>query len=299
MKIESHIYKQLGGHKKPGLVETMTYRRIFAQVEDAVTEAHWVAFHGEIGSGKTESVENCLDQLYKKYNKSVRFVNLYWPERSGINIAEVHNQIIFTLGEEMINNASPRRGKEVRAMQVLEILATAKSRGLHVVLIIDEAHELHYMTMKALKRLREYKFRGKRDLISIILIGQPKLEHKINSDREVKLRCYPYEVAYTQAERKQIALHHGGGIIEDEEAEELAARFHNLGDMLAAIRKGFIKAIALGDGFDLSCIEWPKAPPKQERKAVKVDESSVSEIEAKLLAKSGNQSSSSSIRKIS
>lgn len=291
MKIENHIYQHLGGRKQSGLVETMTYKRIFDQVEDAVTEAHWVAFHGEIGSGKTETVEDCLDKLYKKYNKSVRFVNLFWPERSGINIAEVHNQIIFSLGEEMINNSSPRRGKEVRAMQVLEILATAKARGLHVVLIIDEAHELHPMTMKALKRLREYKFKGRRDLISIILIGQPKLAHKINSDREVKLRCYPYEVDYTAAERAQIACHHGFGIVSPDDARELAERFTNVGDMISAMRAAFIKAIKMGDGFDLNYVEWPKAPPKQARKGVTVDESSVAEIEARLLAKASPSSS--------
>lgn len=287
MKIEKHLYNQLKLKKPTGLIKSVTYNRIMGELDDAITERHWVALYGKIGSGKTETVEDCLEVLNDKYSDNVRFINLFWPERSGINIAEIHNQIIYSYGEEYIGTASPKRGKEIRALQVLEIFLEMKERGHHPVLIIDEAHELHGNTLKALKRIREYRYKGKKDLLSIVLIGQPALKKKIDQDKEVRLRCYTYPVNYTKAEKIQIARAH----LNTDDIElttTIAEKYETVGDIISGIRKAMIQCWKMGDDrVHLSHFYFPKEIQQNSKTDQLVDEDALSKLESRIKGKGG------------
>ena len=285
MKIERSIYRHFGRPKPEGLTQTTTNRKINTFVHDAVTDAHWIAVHGPIMAGKTAAVGSALRKVQKKTRKNIRYVNLYWPDRRGITISEVLNQMIYTLGEEYIGRRSPRRGKEIRMYQVLDILIEAKSRGHHVVLQIDEAHELHGMTIKALKRLWEYDYKGESDLLTILLVGQPKLEHKIKADREVRKRCYLHEMKYKPEEKAIIAKHHASGLINNEIAATLADRLEQPGDIVYAIRKALLRCIKLDkERPELDDFTLPKQREqrkKEKPKRVKVDSSQLDRLEKK------------------
>ena len=41
-----------------------------------------------------------------------------------------------------------------------------------VVLVIDDAHELHASTLRGLKRVRELRWRGRKQLLGILLVGE-------------------------------------------------------------------------------------------------------------------------------
>lgn len=261
MKIESSLYERFGVTKPRGLATTPTMARTIRRVDDVVTDKHWIAIHGEIASGKTETVHNALEQARKQHAGNVRVVELYWPDRSGINIAEVLNQIIYTLGPEFIGTGSPKRGKEVRMYQVLDILVEAKRRGIDIVLVIDEAHELHIQTIKALKRLWEYKFKGDRDLLGIILVGQPPLEMKLRADMEVRLRAYRHEFAYDDTELATIASHVTKGMLTHDECVKVGKAFDRVGTMIAAIREAMVLADRMGEErLELRHIHMPEEP---------------------------------------
>lgn len=69
---------------------------------------------------------------------------------------------------------------EARFAQMHRALKTSHAAGNRHLLIIEEAHSLPIPTLKQLKRLRELEVGGFTKLISIILIGQPELLHKLS-----------------------------------------------------------------------------------------------------------------------
>ena len=287
MKIEKTLYRQFGAAAPAEIVPTNLVGKIMGKLEDVILDAHWLAIHGEILSGKTRTARHCMQQLQKKYNDRIEVVNLYWPERSGINISEVLNQIIFTLGKKYGNSGGrPRRGRELRMLQVLDILIEARRQDKYVVLIIDEAHELHTMTIKALKRIWEYEYAGQSDLIGILLIGQPALETKLASDKEVSERAYRMEFTYSRHEREMIAKHILQGMLSDDDIAQIAATYSEVGRIKSEIRKGMIKAETLGDeSLQMKHITLETIKRENDKRAekMKVNRRKMSEIEAGLL----------------
>ena len=80
----------------------------------------------------------------------------------------------------------------MRARKLHKVLVESSRAGFRHCLVIEEAHDLHMQTLKALKRFWELKD-GMRRLLSIILIGQTELRDKLSSTqsdvREVVQRC--------------------------------------------------------------------------------------------------------------
>jgi type II secretory pathway predicted ATPase ExeA len=287
MKIEKTLYRHFNAVQPAEMLETNLVNKVRSKIEDVILDAHWLAIHGEILSGKTKTVRYCFNQLQKKYNERIEVVNLYWPERTGINISEVLNQIIFTLGKKYGNSGgNPRRGKEMRMLQVLDILIEARRQDKYVVLIIDEAHELHTMTIKALKRMWEYEYAGQSDLIGILLIGQPALEMKLKNDKEVSERAYRLHFQHSQNERAQIAAHILSGMLNDDFAHQIAQTYSEVGRIKSEIRKGMIKAETIG-AYSLEekhiTLESVKRESEVRSEKVKVNRRALSEIEAGLV----------------
>lgn len=102
------------------------------------------------------------------------------------------------IAEAIISTVSPGTGvpssPEMRARKLHKVLVESSRAGFRHCLVIEEAHDLHMHTLKALKRFWELKD-GMRRLLSIILIGQTELQDKLSSTqsdvREVvpTLRC--------------------------------------------------------------------------------------------------------------
>ena len=109
----------------------------------------------------------------------------------------------------------------MRDRRLHQLLKDSNGAGMRHVLIIEEAHDLHTQTLKALKRFWELKD-GLKRLLSIILIGQTELMDKLGSNqadvREVVQRCVPVKLEPVK-----------------NPADFLAHRFNRAGADLAAI----------------------------------------------------------------
>lgn len=109
----------------------------------------------------------------------------------------------------------------MRDRRLHQLLKDSNGAGMRHVLIIEEAHDLHTHTLKALKRFWELKD-GLKRLLSIILIGQTELMDKLGSNqadvREVVQRCVPVKLEPIK-----------------NPAEFLAHRFERAGADLAAV----------------------------------------------------------------
>lgn len=145
------------------------FRRVWMDTADSLRVADVVravcedqgmmAVVGARGAGKSEAVRRSAP-------KDVQIVEPLSQDVSRIKAGDVVTSMIYDL-----SNESPARGMEARSRQVRRVLGEA-SRKAPVLLIIEECHFLHGMTVRALKRMRELRWMGKDRLFGVCLIGQ-------------------------------------------------------------------------------------------------------------------------------
>ena len=165
---------------------------------DAARHGNFLAVVGESGSGKSTLREDLIERL-KEDGDGVVIIEPYTLSMSGgqngkpMLARHIAEAIIATLAP----GASIPRSQEVRDRRLHKLLKDSNGAGMRHVLIIEEAHDLHPQTLKALKRFWELKD-GLKRLLSIILVGQPELMDKLGSNqadvREVVQRCVPVEL---------------------------------------------------------------------------------------------------------
>lgn len=284
MTTQFEIFKHFNVSRRDSLVKTKTWEYYRDVITSAIYDRAWIAISGPIGSGKTETTYSILDKW--REDRNTRVIDVFSPDRAGIKIAHVMNSIIYQIGQEFIASTSPRRDMEARTMQALNVLASARKNGVNVVVVIDEAHELHGNTLKAIKRIREHRFRGERNLLTVIMIGQPGLMAKLGRDEEVGLRCDAFEFQYTAAELAEIAHFHSYGMLNSEHCKTVAERFGKPLAIVHGIFKAMRNAYNLDDDrLTLEHFEFPeqrKQPPKTERKKISVDPGAAGKLKSKL-----------------
>lgn len=136
---------------------------------EAVDNNRMVAIVGPVGSGKTTALEAAIRQLQVR-DFALSQVQALDKER--IRIGAIMDALILDLSAQ-----KPRRNNEYRTRQLVQILRE-ESKSRKVCLIIDEAHTLHWKTMRALKALHELR-RGVKRMLSIVLVGQLPLKRKL------------------------------------------------------------------------------------------------------------------------
>ena len=146
------------------------------RIRDLVIEGNeFVIIVGKRGSGKSWTVK-------AEFGKSkVRQVVVRSSDKLRLLISDIERAMILDLSEE-----TPKRGGEIRARQLRRILGEASQKE-KIVLIIEEAHRLHGMTLRALKTLREMDWRGETELFAVVLVAQSDPMNKAGVS-EVRLR---------------------------------------------------------------------------------------------------------------
>lgn len=135
-----------------------TLKRLFKMAIDAKAMISVIAPYG---AGKTTAIESSLEGVH------CHALMLKLADKEHMGIHDIERAMIRRLSSEPI-----ARDRDTRALQVSRVVGEAARNGKPVVLIIEESHCMHYQTLRALKRIREYDYMGKRPLMSIILIGQ-------------------------------------------------------------------------------------------------------------------------------
>ncbi len=150
--------------------------RIKNLLKMAVNSGSMISVIGDRGMGKTEAITTALNQL------SARQVSVKSADKDHLLITDIEYAMILDLSE----NETPKRGREIRARQLRRILGEASAKQ-NVVLVVEEGHRLHPSTLRALKTLREMDWMGKKELFSVVLVGQsdPMAKRGVS---EVRLR---------------------------------------------------------------------------------------------------------------
>lgn len=134
-----------------------TLRRLFKMATEAKAMVSVIAPYG---AGKTTAIETALDGL------PCHHICLNLADKENMKVADIERALVRRLSQEPI-----ARDRDTRALQVSRVVGEA-GKSKPVVLIIEEAHVMHHSTLRALKRIREYDWMGRRPLLAVVLIGQ-------------------------------------------------------------------------------------------------------------------------------
>lgn len=161
-------------------------KQSLSKLKEALEEMEMLAMYGNVGVGKSTITGEFLEMLYG--DSSYQVSQIVSPDKAGLTISNIEAALI-----EDISDERPRRNRELRARQLHRLLGEASKRK-KIVLLIDDADLLHGQTLRALKRLMELRFARRERLLTIILVGQPSLAHKMEMMKEVGLRTRFHEV---------------------------------------------------------------------------------------------------------
>ncbi len=126
----------------------------------------FIAMTGDVGTGKTTLVHSLLDHL----DRGVRTVLIF---HTTITFTDLLKTILQELGL-----AGARENRMDLLHQLIQHLVLMRKRGETLLIIIDEAHKLPQWTLKELQIFCDLESK----VVQILLVGQPELEDKLNSE---------------------------------------------------------------------------------------------------------------------
>src|ERR1700689_2130027 len=143
----------------------------------------FIVLAGEVGTGKTTTLECLRDYLESQY---IEFAFLF---NSRVNCEQFFEMIAYDL-----NLPCARTSKTEVLFALNQLLVEQAQLGRTVVLIVDEAHNLEWDVLEEIRLLGNLENRNGK-LLQIILSGQPELDRKLDAPnlRQLKqrivLRC--------------------------------------------------------------------------------------------------------------
>jgi len=138
----------------------------------------FAALVGPTGAGKS----TLMDRITATKN-NLAVAKPRMCDTEALHAGAIYDALIYDFTKE-----TPKRSREARARQMIRALEAKQEAGEHALLMVEEAHRLHGSTPRALKSFYDEKLQGRR-LLSIVLVGQEPLAHKIGAMLEVKRRC--------------------------------------------------------------------------------------------------------------
>jgi len=143
------------------------HEEALARMEQAVEDRELLLLTGEIGSGKTTLSRALIDRLPENY-KPALIIN---PRLSP-------NQLLRTVARRL-GLQEPRYFKSDLVEQIFDAVFEQYQNGICPVLIIDEAHLIPSRESFEEVRLLTNLQLDKENMISVILIGQPELNRRL------------------------------------------------------------------------------------------------------------------------
>lgn len=139
------------------------------------SEEGFAVIVGEPGTGKTLTVRKFVDEL----PSNVEYAYILFPNLSP---EELFEAILEDFGIKSEGETKNRLFSKMR-----DFLIKKRLSGKKVLIIVDEAQNLPEETLEELRILSNLETSDQK-LLQIILLGQPELEEKLNSDRLRQLK---------------------------------------------------------------------------------------------------------------
>lgn len=156
------------------------HRYIEAAMLDSARHGGFLAVIGEVGSGKSVMRRKVIEQL--KHDGDTLVIYPQMIDKTRLTAASICDAIIQDISSEKC-----RVKLEDKTRQVQRLLLDRARTGYRACLIVEEAHDLTFNTLKYLKRFYELED-GYKKLLGIILIGQTELKDTFNESQNVDIR---------------------------------------------------------------------------------------------------------------
>ncbi|ACO03599.1 MAG TPA: DUF2075 domain-containing protein [Persephonella sp.] len=140
------------------------------------SEEGFAVIIGEPGTGKTITIRKFIHQL----GDDVEYAYILFPNLSP---EELLKAILEDFGIDVPSDSSKNKVFSL----LRDFLIQKKSEGKKIVIIVDEAQNLPVETLEELRILSNMET-DKEKLLQIILLGQPELEEKLESNQLRQLR---------------------------------------------------------------------------------------------------------------
>ncbi len=144
------------------------HKEAFAHLVYGIKERRgFIEITGEVGAGKTTLCRALLNE----FEENVKIALILNPFLSDI-------ELLKSINEELFIDSS---GDSKKALldRLNEFLIDQHSKGGNVVLVLDEAQNIHPQTLEQIRIISNLET-AKTKLIQIILVGQPELHDKLN-----------------------------------------------------------------------------------------------------------------------
>jgi general secretion pathway protein A len=159
------------------LYQTPSHREALASMIYGIKERKgFISITGEVGTGKTTLIYTLLNHLL---NEKVKAVFIF---QTHMTFQQLLKNLLLELELPIIEE-----DKTTLLRQINEYLIQRLSHGENLAIIIDEAQNLPMEVIEELRMLSNLET-PKMKLLQIILVGQPELEVKLNSEELRQLR---------------------------------------------------------------------------------------------------------------
>lgn len=178
---EYYGFMELPFNVTPGarfLFQTRSHLEALASMIYGIRERKgFILITGEVGTGKTTLIHTLFNYLDEKTKTAFIF-------HTSITFEELLNTILIEL-----NLPIDEGGKTSHLRALSEYLIERSARGENLAVIIDEAQNLPVPVLEELRMLSNLETSTSK-LLQIVLVGQPELEMKLNSEnlRQLKQR---------------------------------------------------------------------------------------------------------------
>ena len=141
------------------------------------SEEGFIVIVGEPGTGKTITIRKFLSQL----PENMEYAYILFPNLSP-------EELLYAILEDFGIKIPTEKLTKNKLFSILkDFLIEKKKEGKKLFIIVDEAQNLPLETLEELRILSNLETE-KEKLLQIVLIGQPELEEKINSLRQLRQR---------------------------------------------------------------------------------------------------------------
>ena len=156
-----------------GNFETEHQRNLVREVCAAVQTGRLVVVSGLVGSGKTHLLRRIEDELTRAGKVAV--AKSLAVDKRRTSLPSLIEALFYDLSpgdraQVKISRQAERRERDLRDLM--------KKGKRPVVLVVDEAHDLHHKTLTGLKRLMEV-VADAGVLLSVLLVGHPRLRNDL------------------------------------------------------------------------------------------------------------------------
>jgi type II secretory pathway predicted ATPase ExeA len=154
-----------------GYFETEHQAYVFKELKPLLRQGRLVALSGVVGCGKTTTLQRLQSELASE--KDIIISRSLAVDKDKVNLGTLMTALFYDLTTE--KDVKPPTQPEQRERKLLALIQKCRKP---VVLLVDEAHDLHNRTLVGIKRLIEL-VRQNGGTLSVLLAGHPKLKNDL------------------------------------------------------------------------------------------------------------------------